>query len=184
MSEITNLEALCQAVQAGSRPKYVFFWGHTRADTNTVGKECLSQWYPAPFDAYGHHFPTAEHFMMYRKAVLFEDDVTASKILQATTPNAVKALGRTVKDFDEALWQSHRFAVVAEGSILKFTANALPREFLLSTKERILVEASPTDLVWGIGLTAEDKHAQNPLRWRGLNLLGFALMLARSELRS
>jgi ribA/ribD-fused uncharacterized protein len=183
MSEIDSLEALRRSVQAGARPKYVFFWGHTSSNGG-VGSECLSQWYPAPFEAYGHVFPTAEHFMMYRKAVLFEDDATAAQILNAPSPNAVKALGRTVKDFDESLWQSHRFTVVAEGSLRKFTANAALREFLVGTKERVLVEASPTDRVWGIGLSADDKHAKNPLLWRGLNLLGFALMVARLELRS
>lgn len=183
MSEIDSVESLRESVQAGARPKYVFFWSHTSPSGTSVGSECLSQWYPAPFEAYGHHFHTAEHFMMYRKAVIFDDDATAAQILQAETPGAVKALGRTVKDFDEAIWQSHRFAVVTEGSIRKFTSNPELRDFLLSTKERILAEASPTDRVWGIGLTADDKHAKNPLQWRGLNLLGFALMIARRELQ-
>lgn len=182
MSEIDSVESLCQSVQSGARHKYVFFWSHTSPGANAIGSECLSQWYPAPFDAYGRRFPTAEHFMMYRKAVLFEDDATAARILKATTPGAVKALGRTVKDFDEAVWQSQRFTVVAEGSLRKFTAHAELRAYLLGTKDRILVEASPTDRVWGIGFTAEDKQATNPLRWRGLNLLGFALMLARTQL--
>jgi len=183
MTEIDSLEALCRSVQAGARPKYVFFWRHTSEDA-TLGKECLSQWYPSPFEAYGHQFLTAEHFMMYRKAVLFEDDVTARRILQAETPNAVKALGRTVRGFDETVWQSHRFDVVAEGSLRKFTANPELRQYLLGTKDHVLAEASPTDCVWGIGLTAEDKHAKSPRHWRGLNLLGFALMLVRSRLRS
>jgi ribA/ribD-fused uncharacterized protein len=121
--------------------------------------------------------------MMYRKARLFEDDSAAEQILRAPNPAAVKALGRAVRRFEQDVWERSRLAIVIDGNREKFSNNPPIREFLLATKKRVLVEASPVDRVWGIGLSADDEHAENPLKWRGLNLLGFALMLVRQELQ-
>jgi ribA/ribD-fused uncharacterized protein len=183
MAHYRDLDALCVAARSGARLEYLLFWGHSAADAATPGKECLSQWYPARFSIDGLKFATAEHYMMFRKAKLFNDELAAERILQAPNPTAVKALGRGVRGFQDATWQQHRLAIVVEGNHAKFSQSDALREFLLSTQQRVLVEASPVDRVWGVGLAADDPHAQNPLEWRGLNLLGFALMEVRESLR-
>jgi ribA/ribD-fused uncharacterized protein len=122
--------------------------------------------------------------MMAGKARLFGDAEAERRILAAKHPAEAKKAGRLVRDFDEATWERERFALVVEGSVHKFAAHADLREFLLSTGGRVLVEASPVDRVWGIGLAADDEAATDPERWRGPNLLGFALMEARERLAS
>lgn len=120
--------------------------------------------------------------MMAAKARLFGDEEIARQVLGARTPGAAKALGRRVAGFDEDVWRAHRFAVVVAANVAKFGRHADLRGYLLGTNNRVLVEASPVDRVWGIGLTADDPRAADPARWRGLNLLGFALMQARADL--
>lgn len=84
--------------------------------------------------------------------------------------------------WSEPTWDEQRFRIVVEGSIEKFRQNIELGDYLRGTRNRILVEASPTDRIWGIGLAADSPHANNPLAWRGLNLLGFALVTARESL--
>lgn len=183
-NEPKDLEELQERARAGERPNFVFFWGHTPGRSGEVGFECFSQWYPAPFEVDGVRFATAEHFMMAGKARLFEDRAAEAQILAAPTPAEVKRLGREVKGFNEATWNERRFGIVVRGNIEKFSQNPALREVLLRTTTDVLVEASPTDSVWGIGLAASDERARDPLAWRGLNLLGFALMRARAHLMS
>jgi len=177
-----DLDSLRAAARTGARLKYLFFWGHTTPHPTDVGKECLSQWYSAKFVVDGLQFPTAEHYMMFRKATLFCDDAAARDILRAPNPGAAKALGRSVRGFQEATWQENRLSIAVDGNYAKFSQSAPLRQFLLNTKERVLVEASPVDRIWGIGLAVDDPHVENPLEWRGLNLLGFALMDVRERL--
>ena len=91
-------------------------------------------------------------------------------------PGAAKALGREVENFVEAEWEAHRFDIVVRGNAGKFAQNAELRTYLLHTGEKVLVEASPVDLIWGAGVAAEDPCVESPDRWPGANLLGFALM--------
>jgi ribA/ribD-fused uncharacterized protein len=163
--------------------KYLFFWGHTPKRPGTVGAECLSQWYPASFQVNGVRFATAEHYMMWGKAGLFGDEETAAKVVAAGHPQEAKALGRMIAGFDEDTWTAERLAIVTAGNVAKFRQNPELLAFLLGTRERVLVEASPLDRIWGIGLARDDERAGSPERWRGLNLLGFALMRARDLLR-
>jgi hypothetical protein len=121
--------------------------------------------------------------MMAEKARLFEDDEALDDVLDATSPAQAKAIGRRVRNFDDDTWCRHRFAIVVEGSLAKFGQNPLLAKFLLGTGKRVLVEASPPDRVWGIGLAADNTKSLNPRTWRGSNLLGFALMQARTRLR-
>jgi ribA/ribD-fused uncharacterized protein len=114
---------------------------------------------------------------------MFGDSATLAKILVARTPAEAKALGRLVQGFDDAAWAAARFELVVEGNIAKFGQDSALREYLLGTAGRVLVEASPRDRIWGIGLSASNDDAADPRRWRGLNLLGFALMEARERLR-
>jgi ribA/ribD-fused uncharacterized protein len=179
-----DLDELCESVRKGSRPRLLLFWGHQPSRDGSLGKECFSQWFPAPFELEGARFPSAEHYMMWKKARLFADEAAAARILAASSPAAAKKLGRAVRNFDDEVWVAHRFEIVVRASVAKFAQNSAPQSYLLGTKNRVLVEASPLDRIWGIGLAASDERAQNPLLWNGLNLLGFALMQARAQLAS
>ncbi len=176
-----SVDELRERIAEGWAPKYVFFWGH-EAKGQTVGRECLSQWYPSSFLVGDVMFQTAEHFMMYRKACLFEDEHAAERIRSASHPGEAKRLGRTVRNFDEDIWEEQRFAIVVAGSIAKFGQNRKLGSFLANTMPRVLVEASPRDRIWGIGMGEKHRNARQPESWSGLNLLGFALMKARAEL--
>ncbi|RKN30587.1 NADAR family protein [Micromonospora musae] len=178
-----SVDDLTAAVRAGQRVRYLFFWGHRPQPDGSVGAGCLSQWWPAPFGDGDRTFATAEHWMMWQKARLFGDEETAEHILTATHPHRAKSLGRQVRGFVEARWEAARYDIVVAGSVAKFGQHPRLREFLLGTGDRVLVEASPMDRVWGIGLAARDPRADDPGAWRGANLLGFALMDARDVLR-
>ncbi|MGV9289951.1 NADAR family protein [Streptomyces sp. NPDC003719] len=180
---IDSREALLGEVRAGARVEYLCFWGHRPLPDGRVGPSCLSQWWPSPFTADGVEYATAEHWMMAGKARLFEDPEAERRVLAAGHPAEAKKAGRLVRGFDEAVWERERFRIVVEGSVHKFASDPALRTFLLDTGERVLVEASPVDRVWGIGLAADDEAATDPERWRGANLLGFALMAARGRLR-
>jgi hypothetical protein len=125
---------------------------------------------------------SGERVMMAGKARLFGDLAAADRILAARTPAEAKKLGREVQGFDEQVWEAARFEIVVAGSTAKFGQDPALRSYLVGTGRRVLVEASPLDRVWGIGLAADDPRAADPAGWRGLNLLGFALMEARDRL--
>lgn len=184
MEKIDSWDTLTEAVRAGARVKYLHFWGHRPRPDGRIGASCLSQWWPSPFTVDGVEYATAEHWMMASKARLFGDTEAERKSVAASSPAQAKKIGRLVRGFDDAVWQRERFAIVAEGSFHKFAAHTDLRMFLLGTGNRVLVEASPLDRVWGIGLAADDERAMDPARWRGPNLLGFALMAARERLLS
>jgi ribA/ribD-fused uncharacterized protein len=131
----------------------------------------------------GVTYPTAEHFMMAGKALAFGDHATWPRIVDAPTAPQAKALGRQVAGCDDAEWERLRFDVVVAANRAKFSQHAALRNFLLATDQKVLVEASPLDAVWGIGLAADDARARCPNEWPGLNLLGFALMVVRDSLR-
>lgn len=122
--------------------------------------------------------------MMAQKALLFDHKEIYDKIIAAKSPAEAKTLGRQVRNFDEVVWNTNRFALVVEGNLQKFSQHPDLKEFLLNTKERVLVEASPVDKIWGIGLAVDSDRADNPKRWNGLNLLGFALMQVRDMLKN
>ncbi|MFF8544303.1 NADAR family protein [Streptomyces werraensis] len=180
---VASREALIEAVRAGERVKYLHFWGHRPLPDGRVGASCLSQWWPSPFTVDGVEYATAEHWMMAAKARLFDDTEGERRVLAAGHPSEAKKAGRLVRGFDEEIWRRERFGIVVEGSVHKFAAHCELRSFLLNTGDRVLVEASPVDRVWGIGLAADAEAANDPARWRGPNLLGFALMEARRRLR-
>ncbi|MEW9517150.1 NADAR family protein [Streptomyces tubercidicus] len=178
-----SVEELRAETTTGRRLKYVHFWGHAPRRDGSLGVSCFSQWWPTAFTVDGVRYATAEHWMMAGKARLFGDAEAERQVLKAHHPQQAKNAGRRVRDFDEETWQRHRFDLVVEGSIHKFGRHTALREYLLGTNSRVLVEASPVDRIWGIGLTADDERAADPARWQGLNLLGFALMAARQRLR-
>jgi ribA/ribD-fused uncharacterized protein len=182
-STVRTAAELVALTERGGTVKYLRFWGHAPRQDGTIGASCLSQWWPSTFTVDGVEYATAEHWMMAAKARLFKDEEAEHLALWAPNPALAKKAGRLVRGFDHAVWERERFAVVVAGSVHKFGQDAALREFLLGTGERVLVEASPMDRIWGIGLASDDERAQDPARWRGLNLLGFALMQARDRLR-
>ncbi|MFB7889394.1 NADAR family protein [Cellulosimicrobium cellulans] len=173
---VDDLRAACSA---GEAPRYVHFWSQRPRRAGQVDQSCLSQWWPVRFEVDGESFGSAEQYMMWRKARLFGDDVSARAILEARSAAHAKALGRGVRDFDDDVWLKHRWEVVVAGSVAKFRAADAIGAYLRSTRERVLAEASPVDKIWGIGLAANSPDAALPHRWPGTNLLGFALMEAR-----
>ncbi|WP_207435042.1 NADAR family protein [Sabulibacter ruber] len=175
-----HLDWLLEKYEAGDSLKYIFFWGQKGAINQPVGKHCFSQWYVAPFKVDGIEYKTTEHWMMAHKALLFEDVETYESIISCASPGEAKELGRMVKNFDQEVWEENRFEIVKEGNLHKFSQHPALKEYLLSTKSRILVEASPVDFIWGIGLPKDYGQIENPYHWRGLNLLGFALMEVRN----
>ena len=181
---VRSVEALREKVHEGAEPEYLLFYGHTPTKSGRVTSSCLSQWWVDPFEADGVVYPTAEHYMMAGKASLFGDHEKAELIRETPEAKAAKVLGREVTGFDAATWERHRFDIVVDGNLAKFRAHRDLRRFLLGTGDAVLVEASKKDLVWGTGLAREEKNAATPDYWRGLNLLGFALMEVREQLRA
>lgn len=171
---------LIQQFNSGEKIKWLFFWGHT--PKKDIGASCLSQWWYAKFKKEGITYPTAEHWMMAEKARLFNDQEVCRKIIKANSPALAKKLGRQVRGFKGEVWDANKYEIVKQGNLLKFEQNPELKTFLVNTKQRVLVEASPVDRIWGIGLAKDDDRAPNPIKWKGENLLGFALMEVRDEL--
>jgi ribA/ribD-fused uncharacterized protein len=178
-TDACHLDALRARHHHGDRLKFLYFWGHQRP-MKGFSASSFSQWNGSAFD--GQRYPTAEHYMMAEKARLFGDEATRSQVLIAPNPGAAKALGRQVRGFDDDVWTERRFEIVVRANLAKFGQNAEIGDFLTQTGGRVLVEASPVDRIWGIGMAADDHGVDNPDLWRGLNLLGFALMRVRDRL--
>ncbi|WP_436531342.1 NADAR family protein [Actinoplanes sp. HUAS TT8] len=182
VTEVRSVAELVALTASGQPLKYVYFWGHTPSRDGGVSASCLSQWSPEGFTVDGRRFASAEHYMMWRKADLFGDTASAGSILAAGHPRDAKMLGGRVTPFDQRVWEANRFEIVVAGNLAKFRQNPELGAFLAGTGERVLVEASPMDRIWGVGLTRDDPRVTDPAQWRGLNLLGFALMEVRARL--
>ena len=178
---MNNLQKLITDIENGVTPEYLFFWGH-KNPKNEVNKTCLSQWYPCRFRDGIPMYKTAEHYMMAMKALLFDDAETHTKIMESVHPNEAKSLGRQVKNFDENIWKENLYDIVYKGNFLKFTHDMELQKFLISTDGKILVEASPYDKIYGIGMLEQDPRAKNPALWNGQNVLGFILMDVRDNI--
>lgn len=181
MIQIYNLDWGIDKYQSQNNLKCLYFWGHTPKIAGQIDHSCFSQWYESPFVLDKIVYPTAEHYMMAQKALLFDDKEIFHEIIQSKHPKQAKDLGRKVKNFDETLWNENRFDIVLRGNIAKFGQHPKLKAYLLGTGDRVLVEASPVDKIWGIGLAKNDDKIHNPLNWQGLNLLGFALMQVRKQ---
>lgn len=155
--------------------KYTYFYG-------TSGKYgCFSQWYEAQFVGDdGITYRSAEQYMMAQKAILFKDDKVLSSIMKATTQKEIKSLGRKISNFNQQSWDKNKSNIVYNGNHLKFSQNLELLEVLLSTGDSIIAEASPTDRIWGIGMSARKDLTKN--EWKGENLLGEVLMDVRKAL--
>ena len=183
MTTILELESLRRAHNGGERFSYRCFYGHTGRADGKLSDAVFSQFWPCQFVLGGQRYIFAEQWMMASKARLFGDAEACQRILQATAPLVCKRIGRQVRGFDEGRWREHRMELVTVGNVAKFEQDPALAAYLLATGEEVLVEASPTDRIWGIGLGRDNADAKDPQRWRGQNLLGFALIRARSILR-
>ena len=177
-----TIETLLRMKANWTYSDFVFFWGHTDRGEG-LSKACLSQWFPCTFVVDGQYYNCAEQYMMAEKARIFGDEEIRQQILAEYSQMAMKKLGRKVKNYDDAVWKNVRFDVVVKGNLAKFSQNEKLRNFLISTDDKVLVEASPKDEVWGIGLDEHSSEASSPWKWKGTNLLGFALMEVRDKLR-
>ncbi len=142
----------------------------------------LSNWYLSEFTVDGMKFSSAEQFMMYKKAVHFGDDDTAKKILETNDVAHIKELGRLVSNYNENYWNGIRQIVVFEGLLAKFSQNTELKEKLKATDNSILAECAVHDKIWGIGLSMKDPDRFEVSKWKGQNLLGYALMMVREQL--
>jgi ribA/ribD-fused uncharacterized protein len=168
-----DLNFLQEIIQSELFLKYNFFYGFDSP---------LSQWYQSQFEINGIVFNTAEQWMMYSKAILFNDNDIAAKILRESAPNIQRKLGKLVKDFDENIWVANRENIVYKGNFEKFTQDNSLKEYLINTTSKYLAEASPTDLIWGIGYSTENTECYQENLWRGKNLLGHILMKVRKDI--
>ena len=144
----------------------------------------LSQWYPCRFVIDDIEFTSSEQWMMYAKAILFQDLDCAKAILATSSAKRQKNLGKKVSHFDDKIWNIHKKKIVFTGNFAKFSQNAELKSYLLSTKDKVLAEASPYDKIWGIGLSIDDEMRFNMTKWRGQNFLGEVLMQVREALKS
>ncbi|MCW3092213.1 MAG: hypothetical protein JWP81_3282 [Ferruginibacter sp.] len=175
-----SINWLTEQIKNGIHPDYLFFWGHTQKTAGITDKSCFSQWWPSPFTMDEITYPTAEHWMMANKALLFEDEEQYQNITTTASPGEVKKFGRAVKNFDAGIWDLKAYELVVAGNLHKFSQNKALSTFLVNTRKLVIVEASPVDKIWGIGTNA---HETDPSKWNGLNLLGFALMEVRDQLK-
>lgn len=152
--------------------RFIFFYGGI-----------FSQWYKRNIIIDNILYCANEQYMMAEKARLFKDDFTLSKIMAEKNPADQKYWGRLVKGFDEAKWRTISRDVVYRANYAKFTQHDDLKKELLATGDKIIVEASPTDCIWGIGMKCTDKYVTDPKKWRGKNWLGEAIMKVREELR-
>jgi len=151
--------------------KFTFFWSGP-----------FSQWHPSPFQINGVWYNCAEQWMMAEKARMFNDDEILKKIMSAVDPQDQKAYGRQIRGFMKEKWDAAARKIVFEGSYAKYTQNPDLKRELLATAGTTLVEASPEDCIWGIGLNKRDPKALNRATWRGTNWLGETLTKLREIL--
>jgi len=174
-----------QAIESynkGEEIEYLFFWGHQPKKDGSISKSCFSQWWPATFSKDEIEYKSAEHFMMAEKAILFGDEEIRKQIINCESPKKAKSLGRKVKNFDHSKWEENKYQIVKIANELKFTQNEALKTFLIQTENKTIVEASPVDPIWGIGLAEDNPDINNPNLWKGENLLGFILMEIRDTI--
>lgn len=178
-----SLEKLRKEYEKGKSIKILPFWGHKKEKNGTVTKSCFSQWWKAKFRVDAEDYCCMEQYMMAEKARLFGDKEIEEQIMECMEPGKIKAYGRKVKGFQEDIWNICKYSIVLNGNYYKFMQNPELKKFLLNTGNKILIEASPYDGIWGIRMSAEEKEIENPMKWKGKNLLGFALMEVRDEIK-
>ena len=142
----------------------------------------LSNWYLSRFKVDGIVFSSMEQFTMYHKAICFHDNNIANKILETDDAARIKDVGRRVLGYDENHWNGVRQLIVYEGLFAKFSQNDKLKVQLMATGSAVLAECAVKDRIWGIGLSMNDPDRFDRAKWKGQNLLGYALMMTRDRL--
>jgi len=156
---------------------HVFFWNSVYSQWHTTYNNQGGQ-----FIHEGIVYPNAEKFMMVGKAKVFEDQWVLEEMMKTDSASKVKILGRKVRNFNDAEWDKHKMDIVTQANVLKFGQNPDMLEILKEHKDKIIVEASPQDPIWGIGLHWDDDRVLYEDQWKGQNLLGECIMRARDIL--
>lgn len=178
-----NIDKIKEIARRNPDTPIIYFWGHT-PNPKKMTTACFSQWYDCWFEVDGVQYHTTEQYMMAGKARLFGDEEVFNEIMAADSPFDYKKLGRKIRGFNDVVWNAHKYDIVVEGNKAKFSQNPDLREFLLSTGNAIIAEASPYDTIWGIGLGRDEAMKGTVGQWKGENLLGCALMDVRDWLRN
>lgn len=145
----------------------------------------FSQW--AKFkikDRENIEYNCCEQYMMAHKAMLFNDKASCELIMKCDDPKHQKKLGRLVANYNEDLWNKYKLQIVYEGNMFKYLQNHSLQKLLIETSDKLLVEASPFDLVWGAGLDERDCKKTDPSQWPGKNYLGKILTLVREDIKN
>lgn len=170
------------AIQNGRKLDKIYFWSGTPFSKTKIDESCFSNWFRMSFSKDGYEFKTMEHYMMFQKAMVFDTTMLES-ILKAPSPKEAKRLGRLVDNFDGEIWADGAMKIVEDGLFYKFISNHGIKNFLLDTEESLIVEASPFDRIWGIGMGSGERGVDDPFNWKGQNVLGFALMNVRDRIK-
>ena len=169
-----TLQELQKRYNAGERFEYNFFWGGY-----------LSNWFESSFIVDNVYYWCMEQYMMAKKAELFGDFEIQEEIMKSLSQKEIKGLGRQIRNFNDDIWDKNKIKIVFEGNYAKYKSNPKLKSYLINQRNKILVEASPYDNIWGIGLSKNDLPLiENPNNWKGTNLLGFILMDVRDKIIS
>ena len=177
-----DLTWLKQQYDSGTQPEFLFFSEMPAGPHSSSAHMMLAQWYPSGFSVQGDQYLHAAHWMMVQKAKLFDDDEAAASLLTLKDNREIKSRGRHIVGFDQRRWDDNKYSIVVLGNLHKFSQHPILRAYISETRPMVLTEANPDDGVWGIGMQENAPGATNPHHWRGLNLLGFALMEVRDIL--
>ncbi len=143
----------------------------------------LSNWYLSDFIVGEKMFSSMEQYMMYQKAMCFGDTEMAKRIMETEDVAEIKRLGRLVSGYHDHIWNGVRQILIYEGLLAKFSQNQELKDKLLATEDAVLAECAVKDCIWGIGLSMHDPNRYDISKWKGQNLLGYGLMMARNRLR-
>lgn len=169
-----TLQELQKRYNIGERFEYNFFWGGY-----------LSNWFESSFIVDNVYYWCTEQYMMAKKAELFGDFEIQEEIMKSLSQKEIKGLGRQIRNFNDDIWDKNKIKIVFEGNYAKYKSNPKLKSYLINQRNKILVEASPYDNIWGIGLSKNDLPLiENPNNWKGTNLLGFILMDVRDKIIS
>lgn len=158
----------------------IFFWGYK----GNSSKKVLSNWYPCTFKSHsGITFSSVEQYIMYHKAILFNDFKMSKEIMECSDLKLIKQKGEMVRNFNQYIWEDNAKKIVYDGCLLKFSQNQELLNFLLSTEYRLLVQANPYDKIWGIGMDEIEASKTPQHKWKGKNWLGECLVQVRETLR-
>lgn len=166
----------------GRKPEFLFFADTPLEAVEFPGSEVLTQWFPSAFVVDGDEYRHPAHWMMVQKARLFGDNDGAAELLSMDKDEDIVARGKQILGFEQEQWDERRYDIVLQGNFHKFSQHRSLKAYISGTHPRVLTEANPNDRIWGIGLRENAPGAMNPHQWRGLNLLGFALMEVRDLL--